>query len=379
MNANADDDLVDSITEYSVIVDGVSNEIVVTHRQGGDCHLIISQTPGSLPDEQLPQPSIAIIFPESFYSQNPLVTVELWPPSYSLTQDRLSRPFADEGVLGHEPLHMLSHESLIQLATGGDQQSVYPLALPMGPIEIQNKDRLYVIDPILQHPVVTACAGNLPAKTAASKTAFSRTAFSRTALSKTASSRSQNKPASLKPPASGKSIRTSRAQPSEAGSATVASSASAASGGQGRYQFHITGQLLLGIESPCTARAGERRMRKKTVTVPVIMLVSTDPAQGAAWIDSLSSTGPDYAVNIFRQPSQASSPINSVPDDSLQKTWEKVRRRAMRRIREEQSRRKVRGVRWLTGFPASSEVRAMPLMPKIQLRVVDHTDSVRRR
>ncbi|WP_257287408.1 hypothetical protein [Endozoicomonas sp. SESOKO2] len=373
MNANADDDLADSITEYSVTFDELYDEIVVAHRQGDSCHLIISHSLGSYthPAQSL-KPSVAIILPETIYRKNSLFSMELWPASYSLNQNRLLSPSLDQGVVTHEPLQEFSPETLIQMSsTEGDQRSGFPLALPIGPIEIQNQDQLYVIDPILKDPTVTISGS-------------------------TASSSVENEPASRKRPASGKSaikeasrpklIRTeSHAKsltdatpgllPPEEESSHGAASERSTISEHDHYHFHITGQLLLGIEPPRTSKS-KKKMREKTVTIPVTILVSANTAEGTAQIDSLSSNDSKYAINIFRKPPQASSSVKLLPDNNLQETWKVVKRRAIRKIREELIYPKVFGVSQIIESYPSSDAKTIWVMPKIKLQVIDENDSI---
>lgn len=363
MNAKADDDLVDSITEYIVTIDELYDEILVTHRQGDNCHLIISHTLGPSINQQPPQPSAAIIFPETFYRQNPLYDVELWPPSYSLTPDRLFSPSSGEGVITYDSLQMLTHENLIQMTTESDERPGFAIALPIGPIEIESQNQLYVIDPILYSPIVTTC------ESTASSGIENEPASDRSTNKQTSRSKLKRKA----PHANTLAEATPRPSLAEEGPSTAAASESTAAGEQDQYQFHITGHINLGIEAPRTPRAKNNRKRKKTVTVPVTMLVSTNTAEGTVGIDSLSSRNSKYAINISRKPSQASS---SVADKSLRKVWEIIQRRAIQRIIGEVAGPQIYSVTQVTGTPPPPEAKTIEVIPKIKLQVIEEIDSI---
>ncbi|WOG25957.1 hypothetical protein [Endozoicomonas sp. 8E] len=372
INACADDDSVDSATEYSVVINEIYDEIVVAHRQGDNCHLIISHTLGPSLNQQPPQPSAAIIFPESFYSQNPSFVAELWPPSYSSTPDRLFSPSLEEGVMTHDTLQMLTHENLIQMATGAGQQSGFAIALPMGPIEIERQNQLYVIDPILQDPIVTTCGSTASSSSIENEPAPGEQGASDRSTNKE-TSRSKRK---RKAPSANILAETSpRPPPEEGPSNAAAASESYATNEQDHYQFRLTGHINLGIEVPHTSRAKKNRKRKNTVSVPVTMLVSTNTTEGTVNIDSLSSRNSKFTINISRKLSQASSPVKAVPDKSLREVWEIIERRAIQRIMGEVEGPQIYGVRQIINSSPPSDAKTIPLTPKINLQVIDESDS----
>ncbi|WP_252179432.1 hypothetical protein [Endozoicomonas sp. 4G] len=384
INANAEDedDSVDNITEYTVIVNEIYDEIVVTHRQEDNCHLVVSQTLSPLSEEQPrqpEQPSAAIILPETFFYGSRLFDAELWPPSYSSTLDYLYSPSSDEGVIARDTLQMLIHKNLIEMATEDDDQHSYPIILPMGPIEIQNKNQLYVIDPIIYNPVVTIYEST--ASASANKPSASGTGTHQEALpspQKKGKSRAKKRTRDEShtdtlaehPP---------RPAPAEEESSAVASSESTASDEdedkdkQGHYQFQITGVLHLGIETPCTPRTKKNRKRKKTVEIPVTILVSSNPADGTVEMDSLSSSDSKYAINIVRKPSQACS---SVVDKSFQAIWEVVKKRAFQKIMSELKGPQIYSIRRVTESAPTSETRTRLLTPQLQIQVVEDRGSM---
>ncbi|WP_422138359.1 hypothetical protein [Endozoicomonas sp. ALC020] len=374
INACADDDFVDSTTEYSIVINEIYDEIVVAHRQGDNCHLIISHTLGPSLNQQPPQPSAAIIFPESFYSQSPHFVAELWPPSYSSTPDRLFSPSLEEGVMALDALQMLTHENLIQMTAGAGQQSGFAIALPIGPIEIEieNRNQLYVIDPILHDPIVTTCGSTASSSTENKPAPEEQPASDRSANKETSRSKRKRKA----PSANTLPETTPRPPPAEEGpSNAAAASESSATNEQDHYQFRITGHINLGIEVPRTSRAKSNRKRKDTVDVPVTMLVSTNTTEGTVEIDSLSSRNSKYAINISRKPSQASSSAKALPDKSLREVWEIIQRRAIQRIIGELEGPQIYGVRQIINSSPPSDAKTLPWIPKINLQVIDQADS----